>query len=119
LSVSLIFNQVESARLDAVVDSGSPFCLFHASIGTALGIDLGRGRKGLLSGAIAGAQGEVYYHNVSLRVLGSLITTFAGFSPALSVAALLGRVGFFDNFRVTFNPDYEPPGMEIERVHRT
>src|ERR1043166_3120741 len=33
----------------------------------------------------------------------------AGFSPQLSVAGLLGQVGFFDNFIVTFDYTPHPP----------
>jgi hypothetical protein len=31
---------------------------------------------------------------------------------------LLGREGFFDHFRVTFNPETTPPGLELERVRK-
>ena len=60
----------------------------------------------------------MYYHKVKLKALGCIILTVAGFSSNLSVPAILGRLGFFDNFKVTFNPEYDPPGMEIEPIHR-
>src|SRR5262249_43357905 len=112
LGVSIIYGHAESKRIEAVVDSGSDFCLFHASIGTALGMNLESGAARPLRGVVGGVEDKVYYHQVKIRVLGSIVSTVAGFSSRLAVAAILGRIGFFDNFKVTFNPEYEPPGME-------
>ncbi|MBZ5724121.1 MAG: hypothetical protein LAP87_03925 [Acidobacteriia bacterium] len=47
-----------------------------------------------------------------------MIPINAGFCEALSVAALLGRHGFFEHFTVLFDPASTPPGFEIDRLHR-
>jgi hypothetical protein len=47
-----------------------------------------------------------------------MIQIKAGFSPRLSVAGLLGRRGFFENFIIKFDPSATPPGFEILRLGR-
>jgi len=43
-------------------------------------------------------------------------TKKGGFSEELSVAGTLGRTGFFDAFRVTFDHSEHPPILEINRI---
>ena len=93
--------------------------MFHASIGEAHGIKIERGQPGPLAGVIGGAKGTVYYHKVKLIVGSEMIAISAGFSHELSIAGLLGRHGFFENFVVTFDPCSNPPGLEVSRIHRT
>jgi hypothetical protein len=118
LAVSIIYRHAESRRLEAIVDSGSPFCLFHADIGRGLGMEVESGAGRELGGVIGGVRRKTYYHMVKLKLAGTIIPVVAGFCPELSVGAILGRMGFFDNYRITFNPEYTPPGMEIEKVNR-
>ena len=58
----------------------------------------------------------VYFHEVLLRAGGASVRTKAGFCHGLPVTALLGRHGFFEHFRVTFDPGRM--GMQIDRVER-
>jgi len=118
IKVAIIFEHATSKRFEAVVDSGSALCLFHADIGKAIGLRLKTGEQGSLGGVVGGSTGEVYYHRVKLKVLCDIIPIMAGFSEQLSVAAILGRHGFFENFTVTFDPCYNPPGLILERVGR-
>jgi hypothetical protein len=118
LTVSLIIGHSPTKKFEAIVDSGSSTCLFHADIGKAHGLKLKEGVKGALGGVVGGFKGEVYYHRVKLCVGGGIIAINAGFSENLSVAALLGRHGFFEHFTVLFDPSSNPPGFEINRVHR-
>lgn len=118
LNVALMYNHVRSARFEAVVDSGSPWCLFHADVAKAIKIDLTTGLEDTLGGVIGGAQGKMWFHKVKICLPGTMLEVVAGFSPTLSVAGLLGRSGFFDNYSVTFDPCTEPPGMNIERIAR-
>ena len=119
LTVSLIIGHAQTKKFEAIVDSGSCTCLFHADIGKAHGLKLKDGPKGPLGGVVGGAKGEVYYHKVKLCVAGQIIPINAGFSETLSVAALLGRHGFFEHFSVFFDPANDPPGFEITRIYRT
>jgi hypothetical protein len=118
LTVGLIIGHTSTRKFEAIVDSGSVGCIFHSSIGVAHGLDLESGIQGDLCGVVGAAKGSVYYHRVKLCVAGGIIPITAGFSENLSVAALLGRHGFFEHFSVLFDPANNPPGFEITRIHR-
>jgi hypothetical protein len=118
LNVSVTYKHTESKRLEAYVDSGAPTCLFHGSIGKALGMNVAAGTEGPLGGAVGGVTTKVYYHNIKIKLLGQMIALRAGFSDDLSVAAILGRSGFFDSFTITFDPCNNPPGLALERFYR-
>jgi hypothetical protein len=119
LTVSLVIGHAPSKKFEAIVDSGSCACLFHADVGKAHGLKLKDGAKGPLSGVVGGACGEVYYHKVKLCIGSHMIPINAGFSETLTVAGLLGRHGFFEHFSVLFDPANNPPGFEITRIYRT
>lgn len=108
----------QTPRIEALIDSGAADCLFRADIGTFLGINVEKGIKGVMSGVAAGVKIDVYYHDVNLWVGVDMIKIRAGFSAEMSVAALLGRRGFFENFIVTFDPSATPPGFDIQRLGR-
>lgn len=118
LTVSLVIGHSTTRRFEAVVDSGSPNCLFHADIGKAHGLEIEAGQRGPLGGVIGGARGDVFYHKVKLVVPGGLISIVAGFSDQLAVAAILGRHGFFEHYVITFDPRNSPPGLLLERFYR-
>jgi hypothetical protein len=46
------------------------------------------------------------------------INVMAGFVKKQGCSAILGRNGFFDNFKVTFDHSTAPPAFEIERINR-
>jgi hypothetical protein len=54
-----------------------------------------------------------------LKIEGNwLIEVMAGFSSAMSVRAILGRNGFFDQFYVTFDHSGSPPVLDITKIDR-
>jgi len=118
LNVLILYNRKRSKVFEAIVDTGSPYSLFNAQIGETLGMDVRGGIEGPLSGVIGGAKGSVYYHNVRLYAAGEYLDIRAGFSYELSVSALLGQNGFFDNFIVTFDNTTNPPCFEVNRIQR-
>jgi len=94
-------------------------CIFHADVCKSLGIrKVESGIKNTLGGVIGGATGLMYYHKVKIIIGSERIETMAGFSPQLSVAGILGRRGFFENFTVKFDASEHPPFLEVERVYR-
>jgi hypothetical protein len=118
LPVSIIYHHAKSKRIEAVVDSGAPLCLFHANIGRAIGMHLESGKEGPLGGVVGGVTRKVYYHPIKLCIGADIIQIVAGFSEGLSVAAILGRDGFFNNYMITFDPSTNPPGFDMQRIHR-
>lgn len=114
-----MYNHAQTKRFEAMVDSGSPTCLFHASIGRAIGMKLDSGKEGPLGGVIGGAMGRVYYHPIKRCLASHMISVTAGFAEGLSVSAILGRAGLFDHYTIKFDPCNDPPGLELERFYRT
>ncbi len=86
----------------ALIDSGAADCMFHRSIGEALGIDIESGRPkdyiGIARQSVVG-----YVHEIGLRVQGmsEWVKIEAAFIDA-QVIPLLGQGGFFDSFQVIF-----------------
>jgi len=70
-----------------------------------------------MGGLSHGMKEPVFYHKIKLYIESDwIIDVTAGFIKKLSVAAILGRNGFFDNFKVQFDQSNTPPFMEIERI---
>ena len=105
LPVQIIHNHATSKRFEAVVDTGSDYCLFQAEIGASIGIKVNNGPEGDLGGVISGPRSKVYFHTVKLKVGSDILEIKAGFCWDLS-DNLLGQTGFFDNFVVTFDPTF-------------
>jgi len=109
--------QRPSPQIPAFVDSGSPYCLFHSAVADYLHINLKSGTEAELGGVISAHKEALYFHRVNLTIENTwTIEVFAGFSKKLSVAAILGRAGFFDRFRVRFDHSQSPPEFEIEKI---
>jgi hypothetical protein len=52
------------------------------------------------------------------RAVGSeMVEIKAGFSWSIT-SNLLGQTGFFDNFAVSFLPEFEPPCFDVQRAQR-
>lgn len=107
-----------AVRVEGIVDSGSHFCLFHSQVGELLGLEVGKGTRDTVLGALRSPRSEVFYHHIDMEVAGERLRILAGFSSDALQPCLLGRDGFFDHFRVTFNPSLSPPGLEIDPVRR-
>ena len=99
-------------RFEAIIDSGASRCLFHSSLGRFIGLDITKGTLEETLG-ISGAS-KTYLHEISLYVPGGPVNVMAGFSDDLPVAGLLGMSGFFDHFKVIFDPTAQ--ACEIERI---
>jgi len=109
-----IKNSPRSKRFDAIIDSGASGCLFHGAIGRAVGLEIEKGQKANTLG-VSGAI-EIYLHEITIYIPGGPITTVAGFSDQLSLAGLLGMSGFFEHFKIVFDPT--ALRAELERIYR-
>jgi hypothetical protein len=116
--VSLIIGHTKTPRFDALVDSGAFTTYFRADIGRAFGLRIEEGEKGELRGVVDAPPAIVYYHPVKLCLAEHMISIRVGFYDKLTFAGILGRHGFFEHFSVLFDPSNNPPGMDIQRIHR-
>ncbi len=109
----------QTPRLPAVVDSGSPWCIFRSDVGRFLGIDVHSGKRHKMGGVISGVTDAIYFHKVKIYIEQEwVIEVMAGFSDKLSLAGILGRDGFFDNFHVYFDHSGKPPVLQIDRIQK-
>jgi hypothetical protein len=104
-----------SKRFEALIDSGASRCIFHADLGKAVGFDVRKGEEEHTYG-ISGQPSMLYLHKISLYVAGQPVTITGGFSYDIPLAAVLGRRGFFDNFKITFDSSANPPFFELDRI---
>lgn len=107
-------NSPRSKRFDAIIDSGASQCIFHASIGRAIGLEIEKGEKVSTNGIQGPAQ--LYLHDISLFAPGGIIATRAGFSEELPIAGLLGMEGFFQHFTIIFDPT--ALRVELNRIYQ-
>ena len=108
-----------SPKIAAIVDTGSPWCLFRADLARSFldNLDVKNGFPYDIGGVIAGVKQVAYFHKIRLYVETNwIIDVKAGFLEDLSVAGLLGRRGFFENFVVRFDHTTTPPFFEIEKI---
>jgi hypothetical protein len=106
-------NAPRSKRFDAIIDSGASGCIFHAAIGRALGLEIEKGQP-TQTQVIAGPE-SIFLHDITIYIPGGPITTRVGFSDNLPIADLLGISGFFEHFKVVFDPT--ALHVELERLY--
>jgi hypothetical protein len=92
--------------------------MFHAGFCRVLGIRLKEGIRGDLAGVVGGKVADLYFHKIKILVGSYQITTMAGFSEELSVAGLLGRRGFFEDFVVKIDSSTNPPHFDLDKINR-
>ncbi len=89
--------------LQAYVDSGAVWSIFHVDVAQMLGIKLNKAKRHYMSMG-NGSVLPIYLAHIRVRFAGSEISVPAGFSDALRIGFnLLGRTGFFNRFAMTFN----------------
>jgi hypothetical protein len=92
--------------------------LFHAGICKSIGIrNVEEGIEAPLGGIVGGARLPTYFHKVRVLAAAQQFETMVGFSWGLSVAGILGRRGFFENFVVTIDSSTTPPTFDLEKIH--
>src|SRR6266403_4598717 len=90
LQVTLV-NGTTHQQIVCLVDSGADECLFHASIGRSLGLDLERGTHKIFDG-IAGSI-DAYIHPVEIQIqdFPERVKIEAAFTESDGVHAILGQ----------------------------
>jgi hypothetical protein len=118
ISVQVSHGSVTTRAFEAIVDSGSPDCLFHGDIARAVGIaDITTGPLKPIHGVVPGHQIPGYEHEIRLIIGADNFKISAVFSDMLPLGCLLGRSCFFSRYKVCFDPE-DPPGIELTRVHK-
>jgi hypothetical protein len=107
-------NAPRTKRFEAIIDSGATRCLFHSDFASHLGLDLAAGELEITQG-IGGSE-SVYLHDITLYIPGGPVKIKAGFKDNLPVAGLLGMNGFFEFFKVSFDPAAKI--CEIDRIYK-
>ena len=89
--------------LQAYVDSGASWSIFHVDVAQLLGINLRKARRRYVTLG-NGSVIPIYLKRIKVRFAGREFLAPAGFSDVLRVGFnLLGRAGFFDRFLMSFN----------------
>ena len=89
--------------LQAYVDSGASWSVFHLDVAQLLGVKLSKTKRRYVSLG-NGSVLPIYLQQIRVRFGGQEFTVPAGFSDALRVGFnLMGRAGFFDRFLISFN----------------
>ena len=89
--------------LQAYVDSGASWSVFHVDVAQLLGIKLTKAKRRYVSLG-NGSVLPIYLARVKVRFAGEEFLVPAGFSDALRMGFnLMGRAGFFDRFLMCFN----------------
>ncbi|OLE51529.1 MAG: hypothetical protein AUG51_22360 [Acidobacteria bacterium 13_1_20CM_3_53_8] len=99
-----LFNGAKHQVVISLVDSGADVFLFHSSIADRLGIDMKSEKPVSIDGIASGQPIEAYFHTVQLQVqdFPDKIEIQVGFTESDGVDGLLGQVGFFENYKITF-----------------
>lgn len=88
---------------EAYLDSGATYSIFHADLAQILGLVYRKGRKVFVKVGDGGLI-PVYLHKLPVKFAEVKFNALIGFSESLGVGFnLLGRVSFFDRFRICFN----------------
>ena len=89
--------------LQAYVDSGASWSVYHLDVAQLLGIKLSQAKRryvALGNGSVL----PVYLEHIKVRFAGAEFMAPAGFSDALRMGFnLMGRAGFFNRFTMCFN----------------
>jgi len=89
--------------LQAYVDSGASWSVFHLDVAQLLGIKLTKAHRRYVTLG-NGSVLPIYLEHVKVRFAGAEFLVPAGFSDALRMGFnLMGRAGFFDRFLMCFD----------------
>ncbi|OGX38946.1 MAG: hypothetical protein A3D87_03635 [Omnitrophica WOR_2 bacterium RIFCSPHIGHO2_02_FULL_50_17] len=90
-------------EVEAYIDSGATYSIFHADTAGILGIAYANGKK-IMIRVGDGNLISVYLNKLPVKFAEHRFNAAVGFSKDLGVGFnLLGRVDFFDRFRICFN----------------
>lgn len=110
-----VFNETRSVQLDALVDSGAEHSILSLEVAEALGIPLHNADHVVVVGA-GGNEVDGFKMRADLQLGKHRWTAPVIFSEAGRRRGILGQIGFFAFFTVTFR--YDKREMDIRRNRR-
>ncbi len=89
----------------ALVDSGADYCIFHSDTAALLGVDLNKLKTSQFAGIGKDKTYKSYMGMIDIGIQDIYYTVPVFFSADISANSygILGQIGFFDKFKVTFN----------------
>ena len=116
LEIELYGHKNSVSIFGALVDSGADSILINSEFAKYVGIDFTRAKK---KGGVTGIDGQImdtYFIDTEIKIkeFNEKIKVEVGFVNGLAINALLGQVGFFDNYRIKFERDHN--AFEINSV---
>ena len=98
-----------------LIDSGADYCIFHATIGEQLGLNIKNGTPLIFYGT-SGEPQKAYFHKITFKIGGHDHTAKVGFSYEMEKLAygILGHDGFFDQWIIKF--EYQKENIELKRI---
>lgn len=98
-----------------LIDSGADYCIFHASIGEQLGLNIKEGKELTFHGT-SGEPQIAYFHKISFRIGGVEQVANVGFSYEMEKLpyGILGQYGFFNKWIVKF--EYHKENVELKMI---
>jgi len=99
----------------AIVDTGATYSLFPAEIAEDIGLAVedGRMEETIVSN---GETMQFFVHHVRIWFAEYQVDIQVGFGEEVEFP-VLGRIGFFDHFKITFDNGSNPPGFEIVPIN--
>lgn len=98
-----------------LIDSGADYCIFHATIGEQLSLDIKSGKPLTFFGT-SGEPQKAYFHKIKFKVGGHEHCCEVGFSYDMEKLAygLLGQDGFFDQWNIKF--EYTKENVDLKEI---
>ena len=103
--------------LQAYVDSGASWSVFHVDVAQLLGINLKKAKRRYVTLG-NGSVLPIYLQHIRVRFAGQEFAVPAGFTDALRMGFnLMGRAGFFNRFTMCFNDRARV--LTVSRIERS
>lgn len=105
-------------ELEAYIDSGASFSIFHKDRAEILGINYETGQELFVTVGDGGLL-KVYLHKLKVELENEKFTASIGFSDQLGVGFnLLGRKSFFEHFKICFDDKDKLVELHRQSIYR-
>lgn len=109
-----ISNNNKFLLTEALIDSGSDYCIFPIEFADVLNVPIKKAKATILTGFLKG-KANLYLHPINLAIDNYSFEIVAGIAENISSYApsTLGQNGFFDNFEVCFDKPRHSISLDI------